>query len=158
MSCPGAAARRRSIAGTPLSSTNSVCSTMTTASAPRGTTPPVAMVVAEPAPTSRAGSCPQTITSPLSRKRRGAPSRAGGVGGTQRKSIDIGAVERRHIDRRDDVGGEDAAKRRRQRDCLARQRREIGRAHKTRARLLGRDDLQELLLPRSAANRGEEIM
>ena len=49
----GAAARRRSIAGSPASSTSSVCSTITTASAPRGTIPPVAIVVAEPAPLQR---------------------------------------------------------------------------------------------------------
>src|SRR5215472_6749758 len=35
MNCPGATARRTSIAGTPPSSTKSVCSIMTTASAPR---------------------------------------------------------------------------------------------------------------------------
>ena len=52
---------------------------MTTASAPRGSTPPVAIVVAEPGVTSSAGACPQTITSPLRRKRRGALSLAPAV-------------------------------------------------------------------------------
>ena len=45
---PARDARRTSIAGTDRSSTSSVCSIITTASAPRGTTPPVAIVVAEP--------------------------------------------------------------------------------------------------------------
>ena len=65
MNCPGAAARRSSIAGAPCS-TNSVCSIMTTASAPRGMMPPVATAVAVAPPTSSVGAWPQAITSALS--------------------------------------------------------------------------------------------
>src|SRR5215813_13869 len=104
MNCPGATARRKSIAGAPPSSIKSVCSIMATASAPRGITPPVAIVVAEPTVTSSAGECPQTITSPLRR-----------------------------------------------------QRRQIEVASKARACFLGGNDFEELLLPRRAAYRGQEI-
>ena len=37
--------------------------------------------------------------------------RAGGVGGAQRKAIDIGAVERRHVDRRGQIVRQHAAER-----------------------------------------------
>src|SRR5664280_282168 len=63
------------ILGAPCPS-SSVCSIMTTASAPRGITPPVAMVVAVPGLTSSAGASPQAITSALSRKILGAVSLA----------------------------------------------------------------------------------
>ena len=79
MNCPGAAARRTSMAGVAASPTRSVCSIITTASAPRGTTPPVAIVVAEPGTTASAGAWPQTITSALRRSRRGAVSLAPAV-------------------------------------------------------------------------------
>ena len=89
--------------------------------------------------------------------RRGV-ARARGVGGAQRKAVDIGAIERRHVDRRRDVMREHAAERRGKRDALRRQRREIDVARKARARLLGGDDFEELLLPRRAADRGDEIV
>ena len=79
MNCPLAAARRRSIAGAVSCSINSVCSIITTASAPRGMTPPVAIAVAVPGFTSSAGATPQAITSALSAKRFGAPSLAPAV-------------------------------------------------------------------------------
>ena len=72
MNCPLAAARRRSMAGLISSSINSVCSIITTASAPRGMTPPVAIAVAVPGLTSTDGAVPQAITSALSVNRRGA--------------------------------------------------------------------------------------
>ena len=77
MNCPGVAARRSSIAG--MLSISSVCSIITTASAPRGTTPPVAMVVAVPGFTSTRGAWPQAITSGLSAICFGAPSAAPAV-------------------------------------------------------------------------------
>ena len=46
--------------------------------------------------------------------RRGV-GRARGVGGAQREAVDIGAVERRHVDRRGEIGGQHAAERRRER-------------------------------------------
>ena len=100
MNCPGAAARRRSIAGA-AASISSVCSIITTASAPRGTTPPVAIAVAVPGVTVSLGAWPQASTSALSVSRRGAASVAPDrVGGAQREAVDVGAVERRHVDRR----------------------------------------------------------
>ena len=75
MNCPGAAARRSSIEGASVS-INSVCSIITTASAPRGITPPVAIVVAVPGATSSAGASPQAITSALRRKIFGLASLA----------------------------------------------------------------------------------
>ena len=63
MNWPETAGRRTAIAGMPLSlspspSTVSVCSTMTTASAPRGAMPPVAIRVAVPGSTVRLGATP----------------------------------------------------------------------------------------------------
>ncbi len=64
MNWPETAGRRTAIAGTPPSppsptpSTVSVCSTMTTASAPRGAMPPVAIRVAVPGLTVRRGAVP----------------------------------------------------------------------------------------------------
>ena len=102
-------------------SISSVCSIITTASAPRGTTPPVAMVVAVPGATSTFGAWPQAITSALSASCFGAPSLApDGVGGAQREAVDIGAVERRHVERRDHVMRQHAAERCRERHALGR--------------------------------------
>ena len=110
MNCPGVTPRRSSIAG--MLSISSVCSIITTASAPRGTTPPVAMVVAVPGFTSILGAWPQAITSALSASCFGAPSAApAGVGGAQREAVDVGAVERRHVDRRGEIVRQHAAER-----------------------------------------------
>ena len=51
-----------------------VCSTMTMASAPRGSGPPVAMLVAVPESTGRVGATPHAITSSFNRRRTGAVS------------------------------------------------------------------------------------
>ena len=53
--------------------------------------------------------------------------------------------------------GEHAAERGRERNAFAREGREIDMAHKTGAGLLGRDHLEELLLPRRVADGGEWI-
>ena len=74
MSWPLDAARRSPMAGATSPSISSVCSIITTASAPRGMTPPVAIAVAVPGVTSMAGATPQAITSALSARRFGAPS------------------------------------------------------------------------------------
>ena len=71
--CPGEAARRISIARGPA---GWVCSTMTTASAPRGTGPPVAIEVAVPDSTGRIGAVPQAMTSSFSMTRTGVASLA----------------------------------------------------------------------------------
>src|ERR1700755_1206818 len=84
MNCPGVAERFSSIAG--VRSISSVCSIITTASAPRGTTPPVAMVVAVPGNTSISA-------------------------GADCEAVDIGAVERRRVDRRGEIVRQHAAER-----------------------------------------------
>ena len=89
--------------------------------------------------------------------RRGV-ARARGVGGAQREAIHIGAIERRHVNRRADVAGEHAAKRIGERDALAGERRATDVPRKTRTRLLGRHHFEELLLPRCAADGGDEIV
>ena len=76
MNWPGAAARRTSIAGPVFASISSVCSIITTASAPRGTMPPVAIVVAVPGATASFGATPHASTSSLSMRRRGFASLA----------------------------------------------------------------------------------
>ena len=69
---PGATGRRTSSA--PAST--SVSSTITTASAPRGITPPVAIVTASPGCRSSVGATPQASSSRRSVRRRGAASLA----------------------------------------------------------------------------------
>src|SRR5712691_4158985 len=71
--CPGEGARRISIARSPA---GWVCSTMTMASAPRGSGPPVAIDVAVPDSTGRVGAVPQAIASSLSMTRTGVASLA----------------------------------------------------------------------------------
>ena len=104
---------------------------MTMASAPRGTGPPVAIDVAVPDSTGRIGAVPQAMISSLSisADRRRFAGR-GEIGGTHRKAVDIGAVERRHVDRRHDVLRQRAAERVGKRPLLARH----ARAETTRPR------------------------
>ncbi len=72
MALPGATARCTSMPP----SRGMVCSTITTASAPRGITPPVAMGVAMPARTSIRGTTLVWITSSVSRRKTGSVSSA----------------------------------------------------------------------------------
>ena len=58
---------------------------------------------------------------------------------------------------RRDILGQDAGERGGERDPLAGKRREVEVPRKARARLLGRDHLQKLLLPGGAPNGGDEI-
>ena len=102
-------------------SISSVCSIITTASAPRGTTPPVAMVVAVPGFDLDLGRVAAGDHLGVERDLlRRAVGGAGGVGGAQRKAVDIGAVERRHVDRRGEIVRQHAAERSRERDALGR--------------------------------------
>ena len=78
------------------------------------------------------------------------------VGGAQRKAVHIGAVERRHVDRRRHVVREHAAERIGERNGLGGKRRKIEMLLEARLRLLGRDDFEELLLPRGRAHRIEQ--
>ena len=158
MNWPGATVRRRSMAGAPSPSTSSVCSIMTTASAPRGTMPPVAIVVAEPGDTSSAGAWPQTITSPLSGKRRGAMSLAPAVsaernakpstlarsnGGTSIGAVTSCASTRPSASLKLTIS------------CGSGDR-SMCRAKRARASS-ARDHFEELFLSRGAADRGDEI-
>src|SRR6185312_4846046 len=121
---PGEAARRTSIARAPA---GCVCSTMTMASAPRGSGPPVAIGVAVPDSTGRAGATPQAITSSLSLKRTGAASLAGAR--SDARTAKPSTLERSN-------GGTPLA------GQLARKQRGL----EARQRLLAREDGQELLL------------
>ena len=138
-------------------SISSVCSIITTASAPRGTTPPVAMVVAVPGRTSIFGAWPQAITSALSVICFGAASAAPAVSAARSAKpstlarsnggTSIGAADRPR---------QHAAERSRERHAFGGQRREIEMALEALARLLGRHDFEELLLARGRADRGEQ--
>ena len=80
-----------------------------------------------------------------------AVARARGVGGAHGKAVDIGAVERRRIDRRDHVGREHARQRRAEAKAFAAKRRAVDAGIETAARLIGGNHFEELLLPRRAA-------
>ena len=83
---PGVAGRRSSSHRTPSPSAapTSVCSTMTTASAPRGSIPPVAITVAVPGATVSAGTMPGVTSSGLIRSRHGWASDASAVSAARR--------------------------------------------------------------------------
>ena len=68
------------------------------------------------------------------------------IGGTHRKAVDIGTIERRHIDRRHHVLGERAAERIRKRPALAWHGARKQRGFEPRQRILARQDGQELVL------------
>ena len=89
--------------------------------------------------------------------RRGVAG-ARGVGRAHRETVHISAVERRHVDRRGHVARQHAAERIGERDRFAGKRRQIDMPRKARARLLGRDHFEELLLPRGAADRRDQIV
>ena len=84
---------------------------------------------------------------------RRAVGGAGDVGGAQRKAVDIGAVERRHVDRRGEIVRQHAAERGRERHALGGQGREIEMRLEALARLLGGDDFEKLLLARGLRGR-----
>ncbi len=77
--------------------------------------------------------------------RRGLAGR-GEIGGTHRKAIDIGAIERRHVDRRHHVLGKRAAERVGERAMLSRYRARKQGGLETRQRVFARQDGQELVL------------
>ncbi len=90
---------------------------------------------------------PQAITSSFSITRTGEASPAAGeIGGTHRKAIDVGAVERRHVDRRRHVFGQRAAERIGERALLCRHRARKQRGFEARQRILARQNGQELVL------------
>jgi hypothetical protein len=88
--------------------------------------------------------------------RRSLPGRRK-IGRTHRKAIDIGAVERRHVDRRHHVLRERTAERVRERALLRRHRTWKQRGLETRQRILARQDRQELVLNDVAISRRGRI-
>ena len=78
------------------------------------------------------------------------------VGGAHREAIHVGAVERRHVDRRGHVVRDDARERGRQRNGLGGERRELDPLREPVARDLGRHHVEELLLACRAADRGDQ--
>ena len=91
-------------------------STGTTASAPSGTTPPVEISIASPAPSARG-------LGPAGGDVADDAQHAGRVGGPDGVAVHRRARERRQVDRRARRLGEDPAGRARERDLLRRQRR-----------------------------------
>ena len=87
---------------------------------------------------------------------RRAVAGADRIGGAHGEAVDIGAVERRHIDRRDHVGGKHARQRGAQRLGFGRQRRAVDAGRKTATRFRRRDHFEKLLLPRRAPHRIED--
>jgi hypothetical protein len=87
---------------------------------------------------------------------RRAVAGAGGIGGTHGETVDIGAVERRRIDRRDDIGCEHAGERRGERHGFAAKRRAIDAGFEAASRHLRRNHFEELFLPRRAPHRVED--
>ncbi len=85
-------------------------------------------------------------------------ARADRIGGAQRKAVDVGAIERRNVDRRLDVVRKHAPERCGEGDALRRQWRKVDMARETRARLFGGNDFEELLLPRGAADHLDEVV
>src|SRR5262249_44733810 len=79
------------------------------------------------------------------------------LGGAQRKAVHVGAIERRHVDRRRYVGRQHARERRVERPPLALERRKRDVLCEARARVRGRDYLEKLLLARGPANRRDKI-
>src|SRR5579883_1136658 len=141
MNWPGAAARRISTKSPSARSRVSVCSTMTTASAPRGTIPPVAMTLA--------------VQPQQSRRFLGG---AGGVGGPHREPVDARPVEAGHVGSGHDVPREDAAERGGERNRLLTERREPQRAAKPALRLIAVEYFEKLLLPRRPCERRLEAV
>ena len=84
---------------------------MTTASAPRGTIPPVAINVAVPGRTGIAGTVPGVRISAFNTSGFGCRSLARRVIGAHRKPVDAGAIEAGNIDIGDDSACQNAAER-----------------------------------------------
>ena len=136
-------------------SRTSACSTITTASAPRGTMPPVAIdtAVARRESTVR-GTTPVWIIFVAEADARGDfLRRAERVLGDDGEAIDVRAIERRHVDRRDDVGRQHPAEGGVEWDALDAARREVERRLEAALGFVAIEDLEELLLLRHRARR-----
>ena len=157
ISCPGTAGRTTRMA--PVASSKSVCSTISTASAPRGIMPPVAITVAVPGSDRQAGLHPGSQHLGIERQdARLGRRRARGIGGAQREAVDVGPVEARHIDRGDDVLSEDPTDGLAERHAFLAERRQLEVAMKAGDRLVPIDHLEKLLLLRRASDRGRKTV
>ena len=157
ISCPGTAGRTTRMA--PVASSKSVCSTISTASAPRGIMPPVAITVAVPGTNGQAGRHPRRQHLGIEREdARLGRGRARRVGGAQREAVDVGSIEARHIDRGDDVVSEDPTDGLAERHAFLSERRQLEVAMKAGDRLVPIDHLEKLLLLRRAPDRGRETV
>ncbi len=86
---------------------------------------------------------------------RRAVAGADDVGGAQCEAVDVGAIERRRVDRRNRVGCQHAGERSRQRDGLAVKRRAVDTGLEASPRLGGGNHFEKLFLARGAAHRIE---
>ena len=92
-------------------SRTSVNSIITTALAPRGSTPPVAMDTAHPDPTTTPGGMPAAMVVESIANITGLIfDRAECILGPHREAIDVGTIEPRHVQRRTNIGGENATR------------------------------------------------
>ena len=141
-----------------MRSISSVCSIITTASAPRGSMPPVAMQVAVPGVTSTLGAWPQAITSALSTICFGAPSAAPAESAARSAKpstlarsnggTSIGAARSFASTRPSAAASETRS---------AGSGDEIEMAGEAPARLLGGDDFEKLLLARGLSHGGQQL-
>ena len=130
-----------------------MCSTITTASAPRGSMPPVAIIVARPGDHRRRGAMPGASTSSFERHACAAPlpSRRSVSARLQREAVDVRAVEAGHVDSRDDVLGEHAIRALRASGTVSRPSgARLRWRSEARRRLVARDDVRNCVCRRSA--------
>ena len=99
-----------------------------------------------PDSTGRIGAVPQAMTSSFSMTGPAPPRWRSEIGGAHRKAVDIGAVERRHVNRRHDILRQRAAEQVRERPLLARDGPRKQRRFETLKRVFAREDGQELVL------------
>ena len=125
----------------------SVCSTITTASAPRGTMPPVAMRH-RLAGMNHRGRDDAGVNLFVAQQHRARHffGRAEGVLRHDGEAIDVRAIERRHVDGRHDVSRQHPAERRVERDDFNAARRAVNRGPETPLRFIAIEDLEKLLL------------
>ena len=129
-----------------------MCSTITTASAPRGSIPPVAIGVATPVVTVLAGhdaGGEDFVVQP--HRARLLLHRPERVARQHGEAVDVGAVEAGYVDVRQDVLGEHAVQRVRERHRFPAERREPQVPPEARGRLVAADDGQELRLAGASA-------
>src|ERR1043166_1301414 len=127
-----------------------VCSTIRTASAPRGMTPPVGIAIALPGPTVALGTAPIATRAPSPGQPQlpgREPAGAEGVARPDCEPVDVRAIEAGYVGRADDVLGEDPPERLVERDDLGAPRRDITKRCAERSLgLVAIDDVEKLFL------------